>query len=359
MKVFAVLMAGGVGTRFWPRSRTKNPKQVLNIIDHNSMIQETYRRVIGIIEPSRVLVVTNKDQKDIIRQQLPELKEENYIIEPFGRNTAPCIGLAATVVQQIDSDAVMVVLPADHLITDVEEFKRVINHAVQFASESGGLLTLGVTPTYPSTGYGYVQRDEKIKDFDGHSIYRVKTFAEKPNRETAIRFLESGGFYWNSGMFIWKVSSILKEIEDKLPELYEGLMTVKAHLGKNDLAQVVEDVYRRIRGISIDYGVMQTAQNVYIIPANMGWNDVGSWEVVYEVSEKDKSKNAGEYKEILQVDSGENYIYTPGKVVALVGIKNMVVVDTGDALLISKKNRSQEVKDIVDQLKKTGMDEYL
>ncbi len=359
MKLYAVLMAGGVGTRFWPRSRTKNPKQVLNIFDHETMIQKTYNRIYGVVDPSQIRIVTNSDQKEIIQAQLPQLKEENFIIEPFGRNTAPCIGLAAIQIQQEDTDAVMIVLPADHLVTNVEEFQQVIRHASNFANDSGGLITLGIHPDYAATGYGYIQRGEKVANLENYSIFKVKTFAEKPNHETAVRFLDSGDFYWNSGIFVWKASTILKEIEDKLPELYEGLLEIKKYLGTVKYSQIVEKVYRQIRGISIDYGVMQLANNVYVIPTDMGWNDMGSWEVVYDISPKDKFKNAGVFKEIVQIDSGENYIFSPGKLVALVGIKNLVIVDTGDAILISKKTRSQEVKDIVEQLKKSGMDEYL
>ena len=194
---------------------------------------------------------------------------------------------------------------------------------------------------------------------NGDEVYRVKTFAEKPNPETAIRFLDSGDFYWNSGMFIWRTSTILKEIEDKLPELYEGLNQIKPHIGKATFSSTVEDVYKRIRGISIDYGVMQTAHNVFVIPTNMGWNDVGSWEVVYDISEKDKNKNCGDYKDLQVVEAVENYVFAPQKLVALVGVKNLIVVDTGDALLVCKKSRTQDVKDLVEQLKKNGMDEYL
>ncbi len=359
MNVYAVLMAGGVGTRFWPRSRAKNPKQVLNIIDHETMIQATYRRLQGLVKPENVLIVTNRDQKEIIHQQLPELSDENFILEPFGRNTAPCIGLAASRIQQVDAEGVMVVLPADHLVKKVSEFQQVIQHAVEFAHRSGGLITLGIEPSYPATGYGYIQRGEMVSSFNNHNIYRVKTFAEKPNRETAERFLESGDFYWNSGMFIWRASTILKEIEEKLPELHEGLNEIKQHWGKPSLMEVVEDVYRRIRGISIDYGVMQTAENVYVIPTDMGWNDVGSWEVVYEISAKDKNKNAGETRHLISVDSGENYVFAPDKLVALVGVHNLIIVDTGDALLISRRSRSQDVKEVVEELKKNGLDEYL
>lgn len=359
MKNFAVLMAGGVGTRFWPRSRAKNPKQVLNIFDHETMIQSTFNRLDGIVNPEEVFVVTNKDQQEIIQEQLPQLPASNLLIEPLGRNTAPCIGLAALHVEQIHADGVMVVLPADHLITNLEEFRKVISEAARFAFESDGLVTLGINPTYPATGYGYIQRGETVKSFNSHQIARVKTFAEKPNRDTAERFLESGDFFWNSGIFIWKASTILREIEDKLPELHEGLGEIRNVIGKPEYNEVVADVYRRIRGISIDYGVMQTAENVYVIPTDMGWNDVGSWEVVHEISEKDKKGNAGEYKELVSVDSGDNYLFAPDKLVALVGVKNLVYVDTGDAVLICKKSRSQDVKEIVEKLKKSGLDEYI
>lgn len=359
MKIFAVLMAGGVGTRFWPRSRAKNPKQVLDILNHETMIQATFRRMKGLVDSSHIYLVTNQDQQEIISKQLPQLKSKNFIIEPFGRNTAPCIGLAAAMIQQIDAEGLMLVLPADHLISNTQEFQRVIRHAAIFAKETNSLVTLGINPTYPSTGYGYIQRGEEVKKINSDSVYRVKTFAEKPNPETAMRFIDSGDFYWNSGMFIWRTSIILKEIEEKLPELHEGLAQIKPHIGKATFGSVVEDVYKRIRGISIDYGVMQTAHNVFVIPTNMGWNDVGSWEVVYDISEKDKNKNCGDYKDLQIVDAGENYVYAPQKLVALVGVKNLIVVDTGDALLVCKKSRTQDVKDLVEQLKKNGMDEYL
>jgi mannose-1-phosphate guanylyltransferase len=359
MKIFAVLMAGGVGTRFWPRSRSSSPKQVLNIINHESLIQGTFRRLQGVIEPSQLFVITNTIQKRIIKTQIPQLENDNFIIEPFGRNTAPCIGLAAIHILQEVSDAIMLVLPADHLIADVDEFKRIIGKAINFVSEKDGLITLGINPSYPATGYGYIQQGAKVKEEDKYGLYKVKTFAEKPNYETAVRFLESGDFYWNSGIFIWKLSTILHEIETQLPELYEGLLEIKKHMDKPDLSTTITKVYRRIRNISIDYGVMQSSRNVYVIPSNMGWNDVGSWEVIHKISKKDKHKNAGEFKDLIQYESRDNYVYAPRKLVALVGVRDLVVVHTKDAILISKKSKSQDVKEIVEQLKKSGKDEYL
>lgn len=359
MKVYAILMAGGVGTRFWPRSRKNNPKQVLNIVDHETMIEATFKRLKGLVEKSNIFVVTNYDQKSIIQENLPDLKDENFILEPFGRNTAPCIGLAAIHALVKDPDSIMLVLPADHTINDVRKFHEVAQVAMNFAYENNALVTLGITPAYPSTGYGYIQRGEEIAQVKSHRICKVKTFAEKPNLDTAQRFLESGDFFWNSGMFIWKTSTILEEVGEKLPEIYEGLMEIKKHIGTSKYTDSVDEIYRRIRGISIDYGVMQVSERVYVIPTDIGWNDVGSWETVYDISEKDKNKIAGDYEDLINVDSLESYVYSPEKVVALVGMKNLIVVDTGDALLICKKSQAQKVKDVVDQLHKKGLTELL
>ncbi len=359
MNVYAVLMAGGVGTRFWPRSRSRTPKQVLNIVGEKTMIQATVERVNGLVDASNIMVVTNADQKDLIHQQIPSLQDNNFILEPVGRNTAPCIGLAAIHIVHQDPSGVMVVLPADHLVTNVEEFRTVVQKGARFVFENDGLLTLGIEPHYPATGYGYIQRGEPVQELNGHTVYAVKTFAEKPNYETAVRFIESGDFYWNSGMFIWKAATILKEIEEKLPEIYEGLMEIRAAIGTPQYEQTVNDVYERIRGISIDYGVMQSAENVYVIPTDMGWNDVGSWQTVYEISPKDKNENARVSRELIAIDSRGSYVYAPEKLVALVGVNDLVVVDTGDALLICHRDRAQEVRDVVEELKKRGLDEYL
>ena len=359
MNMYAVLMAGGVGTRFWPRSRSKSPKQVLNIVGEKTMIQATVERINGLVAPENILVVTNTDQKDIIHQQIPTLQDQNFILEPVGRNTAPCIGLAAIHIVNQDPSGVMVVLPADHLVTNVEEFRTVVKKGAEFVFENDGLLTLGIEPHYPATGYGYIQRGEAVKELNGHTVFAVKTFAEKPNYETAVRFLESGDFYWNSGMFIWKAATILKEIEEKLPEIYEGLMEIKEVIGQPEYPQKVDDVYKRIRGISIDYGVMQSAEQVFVIPTDMGWNDVGSWQTVYEISPKDKNENAKVARELVAIDARGSYVYAPDKLVALVGVNDLVVVDTGDALLICHRDRAQDVRDVVEELKKRGLDEYL
>ena len=359
MSIYATLMAGGVGTRFWPRSRKTSPKQVLNIAGDNTMIQATHQRLKGMVEDSDILIVTNHEQKRLIQEQLSMLGDKNFVLEPFGRNTAPCIGLAALHVHAQDPDGVMVVMPADHLISNVDEFQRVVRLACDFARENGGLVTLGITPDEPATGYGYIQSGETVHTEDGRTVRRVRSFAEKPNLETAKRFLESGDFFWNSGMFIWRASTILKEIKEKLPDIYEPLMALEAHLGKSSYEEELNKMYEQIRSISIDYGVMQEAEEVYVIPTDMGWNDVGSWETVYEISQKDKNASSGEYREIISINSQRNYAYSPDKVVALVGVEDLVVVDTGDAILIGRRDASQDVKEAVEALKKKGLDDLL
>ncbi len=359
MNVYAVLMAGGVGTRFWPRSRRKTPKQVLNIVDDSTMIQATYARLSGLAPDENILIVTNPEQKEIIAEQLPRLGDQNFILEPFGRNTAPCIGLAALHIAREDPDAVMVVLPADHVVAKVKEYQTVLKLAIEYAAEHEALVTLGITPNEPATGYGYIQAGEVATRKGKYRVHKVKTFAEKPNLETALRFLDSGDFYWNSGMFIWRASTILKEIEEKLPDVFEKLELVKAAVGTPKYEAVLEKSYRALKSISIDIGVMQRASHVYVIPADIGWNDVGSWETVYEISDKDKHRNAGQFQQLINIDSKKCYVYSPDKVVALVGVEDLVVVDTGDALLICRRSHAQQVKDAVEVLVKKGQERYL
>ncbi|HEX9006656.1 MAG TPA: mannose-1-phosphate guanylyltransferase, partial [Bacteroidota bacterium] len=293
-RVCAVIMAGGVGTRFWPRSREKFPKHLLEIIGRGSMLQNTVRRLETLVDANDVFIVTNRLQKAHVLRQLPQVPEENVIVEPVGRNTAPCIGLAAFHVRRADPRAVMIVLPADHLIQDVEEFRRVLRIAVQTADESGSLLTIGIKPTHPETGYGYIQIDNEPgpqNPYFNRGVLRVKTFAEKPNLPTAERFLASGDFLWNSGMFVWRTDVILERLENCLPDLYDELGNIDRAINTPQYQQTLELTYGMIRGISIDYGVMEKAKEVYVIPGAFGWNDLGSWDEVARVSGKDDSGN--------------------------------------------------------------------
>ena len=360
-RVFAVIMAGGIGTRFWPRSREKYPKHLLEIIGKGSMLQNTVKRLEDIVHSGDIFVVTNKLQRAQVIKQLPQVPENNIIVEPVGRNTAPCIALAAFHVRKCDPDAVMIVLPADHLVQDEKEFNRVVRLAVNVADESGSLLTIGIKPTHPETGYGYIQveSDEKSDQrYRSLGVFRVQAFAEKPNLQTAERFLASGDFLWNSGMFVWRNDSILKELERCLPDQYPELKKIDGSIGTPQYQQTLELTYGMIRGISIDYGVMEKAETVFVIPASFGWNDLGSWDEVARISGTDDSGNTITGR-VVQKDTRNSYIYSPGKVVATIGVEDLIIVNTDDALLVCRKGRSQEVKEISDYLKRKQMNEYL
>ncbi len=360
-KTLAVIMAGGVGTRFWPRSREKSPKQLLEILDKGTMIQNTVKRLEGLVDVHNVLVVTNRVQKAMVMKQLDTLPEENILVEPVGRNTAPCIGLAALHAKQMDPSAVMIVLPADHIIQNTVEFLRVLKLAIETGYESGSLLTIGIKPTHPETGFGYIQMFTEDGDHNPYSskgVYKVKTFAEKPNVQTAERFLASGDFLWNSGMFIWRVDAILKEIERCLPDLHAELSRIEPTIGTSSYHSALEKSYGMMRGISIDYGVMEKAEKVYVIPGDFGWSDIGSWDEVYRLSGKDEHGNSITGK-VIQQDTRNSYIYSPDKVVATIGVDDLIIVNTPDALLVCKRGMSQSVKEVSDYLKRKQMNEYL
>jgi mannose-1-phosphate guanylyltransferase len=360
-KVCAVIMAGGVGTRFWPRSREKSPKQFLEIVGKGTMIQNTVSRLEQFVDIHDTFVVTNRVQKALVIKQLPALPEQNIIVEPVGRNTAPCIGLAALHVRAIDPDAVMVVLPADHIIQDAREFQRVLNVAVETANESSSLITIGIKSTHPETGYGYIQMFNEVGDHNPYfsrGVLKVKTFAEKPNLQTAERFLASGDFLWNSGMFVWRVDAILEQIQRCLPDLYTELQKVEPVVGTGQYQSTVEKVYGIIRGISIDYGVMEKADAVYVIPGEFGWNDIGSWSEVHRASGKDERGNSITGK-VIQKDTTNCLIYSPDKLVATIGVDDLIIINTEDALLVCRKGRSQDVKEISDYLRRKQMNEFL
>ena len=358
--IYAVIMAGGVGSRFWPQSRERSPKQVLEIVGSGTMIFNTIARIQPLVQPDKVLVVTNKLQKEIIHKQVPLVPLQNVLTEPLGRNTAPCIGLAAKWISRNDPGAIMIILPADHIIRNTEEFLHVLERAVHVAQESDALVTIGIKPTHPETGYGYIQFEDAIEKnpYAADGIYRVKTFAEKPNLETAEKFLKSGDFLWNSGMFIWKASVILQEIEKHIPELGEQLTKLEPTIGTEAYQATLERVYGVIRSISIDYGVMEKASNVFVAKGDFGWSDVGSWDEVVRLTPIDKEGNALRGT-VIAKDSHRNYIDAGSKVVATIGIEDVIVVVTDDAVLVCKKGRSQDVKEVVDYLRRKQINELL
>ncbi len=355
MEIYAVIMAGGVGSRFWPRSKEKTPKQLLKIFGENTMIQSTVERLDGIVQKENIFIITNKIQKPEIVRQLHGVPVENIIEEPFGRNTAACIGLASIIIGQKCKDGVMVVLPADHIIKEKELFHQTLRSAIDFAYHSEALVTIGIKPSRPETGYGYIQIDETNVS---ENIFKVLSFAEKPNYATAARFLESGDFFWNSGMFIWRADVILKEITLLMPDLYEGLDKIKDFVNTPSFESILSNVYGMLRSISIDYGIMEKSKKVYLTKGEFSWSDVGSWEEVYQLSEKNEDGNAT-IGNIFTEATADSYIYSPDKFTAVIGAENLIVINTKDALLICRRDQSQEVKKIVDYLKINKIAEHL
>ncbi|MBI4634090.1 MAG: mannose-1-phosphate guanylyltransferase [Deltaproteobacteria bacterium] len=356
----AVIMAGGKGTRFWPRSRERMPKHLLNIISAKTIIRETVERLIPFIPPKNILIVTGQSHADELISQLPEIPEENIIIEPTGRNTAPCIGLAALHVEKETANDVMIVLPADHFIADKDRFLHTLAAAVETARQGDHIITIGIEPTAPETGYGYIEQGSLKTTVRGEDIYEVRSIREKPASEQARQFLQQGGFSWNSGIFIGNVSTMLCALKQWLPALYEGLCEIKNALGTDREKSAVDRVYRRTEPVSFDYGVMEKADNALIIRGDFGWCDVGSWDALWEISQKDTAGNAVTGTGTFVGLGAENsLVYSPRKLVALVGVTDLIVVETEDALLICRRGASQDVKNVVEKLESKNMKAYL
>ncbi|MCX7762119.1 MAG: sugar phosphate nucleotidyltransferase [Candidatus Kryptonium sp.] len=361
-KAFAVIMAGGVGSRFWPKSRSRKPKQFLNILSSKSLIEQTIERINPLIPEEDILIVSNKNQTAELVQVLPKFPIQNIILEPLSKNTAPCIGLAALFIRRRQPDAVMVVLPSDHLIKNEEKFHNTLKIGIETAYKTNGLITIGIQPSYPSTGYGYIQFiEDDESELSEKGVYKVKTFAEKPDLETAKKFIESGDFLWNSGMFIWRVDVILDEIQTHLPDIYEELMTIDKTIGTDEFKTVLEQAYGRMKSISIDYGVMEKTNRAYVIKANFEWSDVGSWEEVYNLAPKDKDGNyiSSNPENVVLIDVKNSLIEGNKTLIAMIGVEDLIVVSSEDAILICKRDRAQDVRNIVNYLKRKNMEKYL
>lgn len=358
--MYAVIMAGGKGTRFWPKSRESMPKHLLDIVSEKTIIQETIDRIIPLIPAENILIVTGVSHAVELMRQVPHIPEENIIIEPVGRNTAPCIGLAALHIKRKSPDDVMVVLPADHLITDEARFRYLLSIAAEIAARGDFLLTIGIQPTFPETGYGYLEQGVLKETIKGEDIFKVKSIREKPDLKQAKVFLEKRRFYWNSGMFLWRADTILRAIKRWLPDIHKGLSQIEGVKGTDKEEEIVEHVYKKIPSISIDYGIMEKADNVLLIRGDFGWSDMGSWDALWEVLEKDEHGNAAHGKAFfIGVDAKNSLIQSSRKLVALVGVEDLIVVETEDSLLICKRGRSQDVKAVVEHLNTKNMKEYL
>ncbi len=353
MRVFAVIMAGGVGSRFWPVSRETTPKQFQDVFGDRSLYQRTFDRIAEIVSPENTFVVTNKVQESVALEQLPQLPRRNMIVEPFGRNTAPCIAVAAAAISSITDDAVMVVLPSDHLISQEENFVAQLKDAIRLAEKEHSLVTIGIRPTHPETGFGYVHFDRKTRseDISSRGGYSVIEFKEKPDHETAVKFVESGDYLWNSGMFIWRVDVILEELKRNLTHFVDFQSPLRESFGKEEFAKQLEEFYLRVESISVDYAVMEKARNVLTIPSSFVWSDVGSWDEVYKLSDRNGDGNSVK-GEVVSIRSSNNLVWADEKLFALVGVDNLIIVETKDAILVCKKGQSQGVKEVVDILRK-------
>jgi mannose-1-phosphate guanylyltransferase len=355
---YVAIMAGGIGSRFWPMSRAGYPKQFLDILGTGrTMIQATYDRFAAFIPAANIYIVTAEQYKSIIKQQLPEIPPENILYEPSRKNTAPCIAYVSYKLLQLNPNANLICAPADHLILDGAAFEKVCKDALDFTGHIKALVTLGIKPTQPNTGYGYIQFEPKAVS---ENVYMVKTFTEKPDTELAKAFITSGDFLWNAGIFVWQVKNIVKAFEKYLPELHEVFDAEKATLNTPGEEEAIQRIYPQCVNISIDYGIMEKADNVYVIPSSFGWSDLGTWASAYDNLEKDYLDNAVNGSNVVIIDATKNMVHADNKkLLVLQGLDDFIVVDTKDVLLICKKDKEQEIKDYVAEIKRNKGEKYL
>lgn len=357
-KNYCLIMAGGSGTRFWPRSRVAKPKQYLSLFGDQSLIQESAQRFANFIPEDCIYVVSAKSQKEVLESQTTNLPKQNMIYEPVGKNTLPAIGLAALFIAEKDPEGILIVSPSDHLIQNDELFKQTIESAVLIADKKDGIVTIGITPKFPATGYGYVQTAGEIQIGQTIKSFAVNQFVEKPNMEVATGYLKDGGFFWNSGIFIFKVSVFLESVQKYAPELYADLMRIKEHIGIDTYEEAVDRIYNEVKSISIDYGILEKASNVFLVQGDFVWNDLGSWEEVYKYDKKDENQNA-QVGEVVFLDSKNSYVYAPNSLVAVVGLDDVIVVQEGDTILVCKRDRAEDIKAVVGEITKRKLDQYL
>jgi mannose-1-phosphate guanylyltransferase len=359
---YAVIMAGGGGTRLWPISRKESPKQLLPLLGKETLFQNTVSRLETLFPPERILVVTVAEQAREMQEQVPAIPVENYLIEPAPRGTASVVALAAAVLKKRDPQAVMAIQTADHHIRNGDLFNYLITTALRVAQQ-GYLVTLGITPTFASTGYGYIQQGEPLKGNYKYPVYTVKSFKEKPDDVSAQQLLRSGDHSWNSGMFVWRVDAILAEIEKQMPGLFQAVNTIASAWNKPEQDEIVRAQWNDLKSQTIDYGIMEQAERVAVLPAGgLGWSDVGSWDSLFDVLLPDMNGNvATSAQHHLALDTHNTLVYSTGdeRLIVTIGLDDMVVVDAGDVLMICKTDQSQKVRDVVEHLKKHNQENYL
>ena len=349
----AVILAGGRGTRFWPRSRTRTPKQLLNIVGESTMFEQTLERLSPLFPASRLWVVTNREQAAAVRKQAPRLATDHVLAEPAGRNTAAAIGLAAAhLLRGASPEAVMAVLPSDHFIARAARYRRVVRAALAVAARPGALVVLGIPPARPETGYGYIERAGRARRVRREPVYSVRRFTEKPSLARARRYLQSGRYFWNAGMFFWRVATYFENLERRLPKTHAALMRLAETIGTPRYPAALRRIYPQLENISVDYAVLEPASRdprrspVFVLPADVGWSDIGSWAAVYELLARRRGQNVAAGP-LCALDSAGNLFWSPDKFVAAVGVRDLIIVETPDALLVCPRGRAQEVGRIV------------
>jgi mannose-1-phosphate guanylyltransferase len=353
----AIILAGGRGTRFWPRSRTRTPKQLLNIVGRDTMLEQTAARLAPLCPASRQWVVTNSEQAAAVRKQLPRVPASHILAEPVGRNTAAAIGLAAAHLLHgslgKENDALMAVLPADHYIAKPERYLRIVRAALRVAHAGGSLVVLGIPPSRPETGFGYIERGRgKAIDAGGLPVFLVRRFTEKPAAVLARKYVSSGRYYWNAGMFFWRLSTFLGNLEKFLPNTHDALMRLAGEIGTPQYARMLARIYPKLENISVDYAILEpatsraAAPSVFVLPAEVGWSDIGSWAAVYELLARKAGENVSAGRHVA-LDAHGNFLWSPKKFVAAIGVRDLVVVETEDALLVCPRGRAQDVGKIV------------
>jgi mannose-1-phosphate guanylyltransferase len=356
---YALILAGGGGTRLWPMSRSNTPKQILPLIDQDSMFRMAVKRLEPLFTPEQIFVCAGEQYTEALRADAPEIPAENFIIEPYGRDNAPATGLAVTTIYQRDPEAVIAQLTADHYISKRDEFRAVLEAAYHLAQE-GRIVTLGISPSFPSTGFGYIRQGEPLKQINGFKSYVSGGFTEKPNLVRAMEFLTSGHYSWNSGMFIWRASRAMEEFQRQQPEMHRLFTQLQPTIGTPAYDDTLRAIWDQMPKISIDYAIMEGAAQMAVIPIDIGWSDVGSWASLFDVLELDQEGNhfKGNMPERVVIDTRNTLVYSD-RLIATIGVEDIIIVDTQDVLLICHKDRSQEVRDVVNHLRSLKKSEYL
>ena len=361
---YAVIMAGGGGTRLWPLSRKSKPKQMLNLVGDRSLFQMAVQRLDPLIPPEKIFVVTVEEQAEVLQHQAPSIPTRNFILEPMPRGTASVVGIGAVLLNNLDRQSIMAVLTADHYIGNESGFRSILEAAFQVAWH-GELITLGIPPSYPSTGYGYIHQGDRKVEFEGTQVYEVVEFNEKPSLPVAKAYIESGRYAWNSGMFVWRTDRILAEIERQMPDLFQGLKKIISKMDTPDYEDVFKEVWAHLVSETIDYGVMENAKNVCVIPAGeIDWLDIGGWDRFFELFDPDPEGNVILGKDHILIDTKDSLIFkeegeVSGKLIAALGLEGMIIVETEDVLLICPRERSEEVRSFVNTLSEMGKDHYI